>query len=734
MQEMNAVQKMEMPDITAPAAIVVTQHEGKILLEKNAKMKMYPAFITKILASIIALEKCSPAEVVTVSDSVVAEMAKWKSSASIGLVAGEKLTVLDLVYSMMLSSANDSMFALAEYIAGDKDSFSVMMEKKAASIGAADTIVTDDNNKFTAEQFSNAYDMAIICRYCMTNKLFRKIAATSEYTIPATEKSEARTLTNTNLLINTKNRRYMYKTAIGIKSGYTVRSKACLACSALPPQDMYGEEILVIVLGVENTKQMKYVFYDAVTLFDFTFQNFEALSGKVEKKQISRSDDAIFTLSEMCDALSVLQRNAGDMNILSLCSGKQKIKKGCAYFTDDIEEAKKAYDDGAAVIVSDKPVPSIPSIVVENLEEAKERIVSYIKTRLGLWSIAILDSPDKINPIQMISKTLSDRMNIVKSTSVDNNVASMIKAFLSAEKGTNAAVVNVSVAEEGNVKRISRIASFDVAVIISAVASNNPRDLTKQELIDEKLAICNGMSEAAAVIVNIDDKSLAGIFTIPQDIITIGVDNRMADYFADDISIGNGKISLTIVHGDRKYPVEFYSDDKHSVYQALATFALCDIIGIPIKDAISSIEKFRKTSGLSVVKNERNVTVISDFESTGKESVGAALKELCSLFLDESARRIAVFTELNDGNDYEKNLFEKVGALINKCAVDICVCYGKTASHIANTADNKHKFIVKFDTAEALTEFLKLNIADNDAILFKGSADSDLSEIMTAVT
>ena len=734
MSEVNAVQKTEMPEINAQAAIVVTQNEGKILLEKNAKLKMYPAFVTKILASIIALEKCNPADTVTVSESVVNEIAKWKGSASISLKAGENISVLDLVYSMMLVSANDSMFALAEFISGDKDKFTALMESKAKSIGAVNTTLTDAGGHFTAEQFSTAYDMAIICRYCMTNRTFRMIAGTDKYIIAPTNKSEERLLQNTNLLVNSQNRRYRYETAIGIKSGYTVRSKACLACSALPPKDKFGEEILAVILGVENTKQMKYAFYDAITLMDFTFNNFESLSGKKAEEQAVQSDDSFLTVDEICDALSVTQRNVGNPAITTACFGKQKIKSGCAYFAENEQSAREAAEKGAGVVISESPVPGIPNIVVDNIARAKDSMTGLIKAKLGLWTIGILDCPDKINPIGMAAQMLGDRMDIVKSVSADNNYSSMQRAILSSAKKTGAALINVSCVQDGNVEKVSRTANFDVAILPSAVCSKNPRDLTKQQLIEDKLKICGGMTEAGAVIINIDDKNLAGIFSIAQDIITIGVDNKSADYCGDNIVFGENKISFDIIKGADSFHIELYSDDKHSVYQALATFALGEIMGIPAKQIISSIEKYRKTSGLNKVRNEKGVYVISDFENTSGESVGAALKELCSSFIPDTARRIAVFSEIGEGDEYERDMFRRVGSLINKCSVDIAVCYGKVAAAIAETADLKHKFVALFETKEALTEFLKLNIRENDAVLFKGSSDTGLDDIMTEVT
>ncbi len=734
MSEVNAVQKTDMPEINAQAAIVVTQHEGKILLEKNAKLKMYPAFATKILATIIALEKCNPSDVVTISQNTINEIAKWKGSASINLQAGENISVLDLIYSMMLVSANDSMFALAEFISGDKDKFSRLMQEKAISIGAVDTKLTDDNGCFTTEQISSAYDMAIVCRYCMTNRIFRKISATDKYTIPPTNKSPERLLQSTNLLINSQNRRYRYETAIGIKSGYTVRSKACLACSALPPKGKYGEEVLAIILGAENTKQMKYVFHDAVTLFDFTYDNFESLSGKKQEQQEEIDKDSIFSITEICDAVNTLQRNVGEVPVTTFAFGKQKITPGCAYFAENADSAKKAIASGANVIISEQTLPNIPCIVVSNLQSAKERVASLIKAKLGSWSIGILDCPDKINPMGMICQLIGERMKLTKSVAVDNNYDSILKAILSSTKKTDATVLGVSCMVEGNVEKAARTANFDVAILPSAIVSKNPRDLTKAELTEEKLKVCEGMSEAGAIIMNIDDKNLASVFTIPQDIITIGVDNRLADYFADEINITENKITFDIVNGRERYPIELYSDDKHSVYQALATFALGEIMGIPAKQIITSIEKYRKTDGLNKVRNERGIYVISDFESDASESVGAALKELCSAFIPETARRIAVFSDIGAGEEFETNMFKKVGALINKCSVDIAVCLGKTAAHIADTADLKKKSVIIFETKEALTEYLKLNLRENDAILFKASSDTGLDDVMTQVT
>lgn len=736
MSEVKAVKKTEMPEINAKAAIVVTTREGRILLEKNARAKMYPAFITKILAAIIALEKCNPGDLVTISKSVVNEIARWKGSASINLTEGERISVLDLVYSMMLVSANDSMFALAEFISGGKDEFTALMEQKAKAIGANETTLLDEKGHFTAEQFSTAYDMAIICRYCMNNSTFRLIAAADKYTIPPTNTSPERIIQNTNLLINKSNRRYRYETAIGIKSGYTNRSKACLACAALPKKDKFGEEILAIILGAENTKQMKYVFYDAITLFDFTFDNYEMLSGKKPGEEEVSDKNALLTISEICTALMPSERYAGEGAVNGATFGKFKVKPGYAYFATDRESAENAVKNGAALIISEENYSGLPCIVVDSIEKAKVMLAGLVKSKLGMWSIGVADCPDRINPLNMAAYMLNEKGKgkAIKSILLVNNYENVLKTILTADNGTASSLINVSFAVKDNAAAVAQAAAFDVAILQTAAASLNPRELSKSQMTEEKLSMLSGMNESGAVIINIDDKNLAGIFSIGQDVITIGVDNRMADYVADNISIAQGKISFDILTGDKSYKVEVYAEEKHAVYQALATFALGIIMGIPPKSIISSIESYRNTGGLNIVKNERNMQVLSDFDLDTGESVGTALKKLCTIPVPEGARRFAILSDMGGDSDYEKEIFRKVGRSLVSSPIDVTVAFGENAAAVCETAELKRTFVIKLNSKAALLEFLKLNLADGDAVLFKGSRDSELDEIMTETT
>ena len=112
---------------------------------------------------------------------------------------------------------------------------------------------------------------------------------------------------------------------------------------------------------------MKYVFYDAITLLDFTFNNYEALSGKKPEQQNSEAEKSITTVGKLCEILNAELRNAADVPITSFAFGKQKIKPGCAYFAADKETAVAAFEKGASVIITTQPIEKIPNIVVEIL-------------------------------------------------------------------------------------------------------------------------------------------------------------------------------------------------------------------------------------------------------------------------------------------------------------------------------------------------------------------------------
>ena len=265
--------------LSSEAAILVEVSTGRILYEKNSTKQMYPASTTKILTAILVIENCKLDEIVTVKQSALNNIPNGYVTCN--LQVGEKLTVNDLLYALMIPSANDAAYVLAEYVSGSVEEFSSLMNSKAREIGCKTTHFVNPNGIHADSHYSTAYDLYLIANYAMKNETFRKLVSTTEYTLPATEQypNEDRILKTTNELLNENSRNYYYKNAIGIKTGYTSKAGNCLVAGAARD----GLEFIAVVLNGDTTKEgLNSRYVDSKKLFEYAYDNF-TLTKIIEK-------------------------------------------------------------------------------------------------------------------------------------------------------------------------------------------------------------------------------------------------------------------------------------------------------------------------------------------------------------------------------------------------------------------------------------------------------------------
>ena len=185
----------------SPACLLMEASTGKVIYEKNAYTRMYPASTTKIMTAILVLENGNLSDTVTVSENAVLSIPDGYSTAQLQI--GEQLTVVQLLYALLLPSANDAAVALAEYIAGSVDSFASMMNTKAIEIGCKDTHFVNPNGVHNENHYSTAYDLALMGQYAMKNATFRSIVSTTQFSLPITNQYDNtdRIFRNTNSLL-----------------------------------------------------------------------------------------------------------------------------------------------------------------------------------------------------------------------------------------------------------------------------------------------------------------------------------------------------------------------------------------------------------------------------------------------------------------------------------------------------------------------------------------------------
>jgi len=249
------------PNIYADGVVLMDAATGEILYSKNMDTQYPPASTTKIMTALLTLENANLDDVVTVGKNP-----PLIDGSKIYLFEDEKLTVKDLLYALLLRSANDAALTLAEHISGSSEEFAKLMNKRALELGCSNTNFVNPSGLYDDMHRTTARDLALIMKELIKHEEYIKISTTSMYYIQPTNKSkEKRPLWNENRLIQ-KSSNYYYEGCEAGKTGYTIQSKHSYVAVA----SRNGIKLIAVLLHDSN----KAYWSDARKLFDYGFENF----------------------------------------------------------------------------------------------------------------------------------------------------------------------------------------------------------------------------------------------------------------------------------------------------------------------------------------------------------------------------------------------------------------------------------------------------------------------------
>ena len=258
------------PETLSPGVILMEESTGTILYEKNMDEAHYPASITKIMTTLLALENGNLSDMVTFSDDAINNT----EGSGIARDYGEQMTLEQCLYGVMLESANECAYAVAEHVGGTVENFVDMMNAKAKELGCTNTHFANPHGLQDENHYTTAHDMALIAQAAYQNETFRIIIGTKMYTIPPTNKhAEETVLRNHHDMLCTyhnANRKYLYPYCVGGKTGYTATANSTLVTYA----EKDGMTLICVVMDTQSPNQ----FIDTVNLFDYAFDNFQVLN------------------------------------------------------------------------------------------------------------------------------------------------------------------------------------------------------------------------------------------------------------------------------------------------------------------------------------------------------------------------------------------------------------------------------------------------------------------------
>ena len=254
---------------------------GQILYEKNSDTKQYPASITKLMTILLALEKME-AENIHLTDTITfshdAIYTIEPGSSHIAIQEGETLTLEQVLYGIILQSANECSNGIAEFVDGSTEAFAKHMTARAKELGCQNTNFVNANGLFDKDHYTTAHDMALITKQLLTHDTYRKLVEKTYYEIPPTNKQdEIRYLHGQHQMLN-KHSLYYYPEAKGGKTGFTNEALNTLVTFAKKG----NTELIVVVLKCAGAQH----YVDTKTLFDYGFDNYKTV------KAISATDIA----------------------------------------------------------------------------------------------------------------------------------------------------------------------------------------------------------------------------------------------------------------------------------------------------------------------------------------------------------------------------------------------------------------------------------------------------------
>ncbi|MCI8327396.1 MAG: D-alanyl-D-alanine carboxypeptidase [Lachnospiraceae bacterium] len=374
-------------EVASPCIMVMETNTGAILYEKNVDEVHYPASITKIMTTLIALEEGDLDDIVTFSADAVYKNEGDTSHISRDL--NEEMTLEQCLYAVMLESANECAYAVAEHIGkGDVRKFIDMMNKKAKELGCTDTNFNNPNGLPDEKHYTTTRDMAIISQAAYQNETFRMITETGRYVIPPTNKHAEETLLQNHhsMLYPRRTAQYLYEWCTGGKTGYTNAANSTLVTYA----EKNGMSLVCVVMYAQSPDH----FLDTTNIFNYCFDNFQMYHVKDNESEFTEKKIKDAGILNTNQSFASLDQNGGIILPKTASFQDVKVKVNTENTTKEIagklEYTYAGHSVGRVnVLVTEKEIEKFP---FDNLKDGSKngKKIFFIKGNILLILFIII--------------------------------------------------------------------------------------------------------------------------------------------------------------------------------------------------------------------------------------------------------------------------------------------------------------------------------------------------------
>lgn len=392
----------------------------------------------------------------------------------------------------------------------------------------------------------------------------------------------------------------------------------------------------------------------------------------------------------------------------------------------------QAFDNGAAATFTsehDVMEDNRPWIRVSDTKRALQALGAWYRRRLKLPLVGITGSVGKTTTREMVACALSARYRVYKTPANHNSQVGVPITMTEISGQDEIGVIELGMSEPGELTVIAGIAQIQMAVITNIGITHIEQLGSQENIFREKLSIQDGLTEHGILFLNGDDELLKK--TTARDgfeTIYYGTGEN-CHYRAADVRLENGYPVFTAVCGDERVPVRLKVMGTHNVANAMVSLAVASVCGIPMEAAAKQLAEFTGFQNRQQIYHTGGMTIIDDTYNASPVSMKAGLEVLNSI--EHSRRRVAVLADMKElGPDSPRYHYE-IGTYIAAHPVDKVAVLGELAKEIARGVREQapHILVYEFMDREPLVEWLKTELREGDAVLFKGSNSMELGKV-----
>jgi UDP-N-acetylmuramoyl-tripeptide--D-alanyl-D-alanine ligase len=442
-------------------------------------------------------------------------------------------------------------------------------------------------------------------------------------------------------------------------------------------------------------------------------------------------------LSEIANAIN--SQYYKEAEITEICTDTRSLTEGCLFIAlkgerfDAHDFVPKAFELGAAACITEKEIENCECMVVDDCRKALKDIAHLYRNKFTPFLVGVTGSVGKTTTKEMISLALSSKYPTLKTQGNLNNEIGLPKTLFNLTSEHKAAVIEMGMSHFGEISRLAKTASPLSAAVITNIGFSHIENLKSQEgILKAKLEILDGIGEDAPLVLNGDDAYLWGAKDkLDNKVYTYAIDNKDADFRAENIIEYNGMTEFTAIYEGKEFPVCVTAVGRHNVLNVLAAICVGRIAGIEDELIIPAFTKYSADALRQNISEKNGQIVITDCYNASPDSMKASLSVLKGM--ECKGRKIAVLGDMLEMGEMSEMLHRMVGNMVSAVKPDMVFCYGKDSEYIYKTVSENgidgFYSSDKNEVADALSQYVR----EGDIVLFKASRGMRLEEIITKV-